>query len=337
MNMKSFGSCAAGDISAVTITDGQGMSAEIITLGAALRRLYVPDRSGNPVDVVLGYETAEDYMRGDYLGATVGRYANRIGNSEFTLNGVRYPVIANEGAHQLHGGPDGFTFRNFSVIPEEKKAVFRLTSPHMDQGFPGELQVEVIYSLETPGELKISYKAVSDRDTVVSMTNHAYFNLSGHASGTIDDQILSVAADYYTPADDELITNGEILSVERTDFDVRVPAPCGEIIRRRGMAKTKGMDHNMVLRGDAAAAVLESPRTGIRMETLTTEPGLQIYMSGGLHSDAGKDGAKYLTNHAICLETQHFPNSPRIPHFPSVVLKAGAEYRTETVYRFSAK
>ena len=334
--IRSFGSCAAGDITAVTITDGKGISAEILSLGATLRSLFVPGRDGKATDVVLGYETAEDYMKGDYFGATVGRYANRITGASFSLNGTEYKLPANEGRHQLHGGPGGFSFRNWTVIPYENKAVFRLVSPHMDQGFPGEMQAEVVYSLETPGELAISYEAVCDRDTVVNLTNHAYFNLAGHDSGRVDGHLLTVLADRYTPVDDDLIPSGEILPVNGSDFDLRRPVRLEEIFRRPALQATAGLDHNFVLNGETAA-VLFSPETGISLEILTDQPGLQVYTSGALKECRGKNGAVYGQNHAVCLETQHFPDSVHQPAFPSVVLKAGEIFRSRTVCRFAGR
>ena len=336
MNVRPFGSCASGDVTAVTIDDGQGLRAELISLGAAVRSLWVSGPDGKETDVALGYETAEDYLHGDYLGATVGRVANRIVGASFELNGVMYPLPANEGPHQLHGGPGGFTFRNWTVIPMERKVVFRLVSPHMDQGYPGEMHAEVTYSLETPGELAISYEAVCDRDTVVNLTNHSYFNLAGHASGPVWGQTVQINADRYTPVDSELIPTGEIAGVDGTDFDFRTPVAAEDAVRRPALIKTAGLDHNFVLNGEAAA-VLSCPATGITMEVLTTEPGLQVYMAGVLSSDRGKDGARYGQTHAVCLETQHYPDSVHHPNFPSVVLKAGDVFRSKTVYRFSRR
>ncbi len=336
MNVRPFGTCAEGGVTAVTIDDGQGLRAELISLGAAVRSLWVSGPDGTETDVALGYETAEDYLHGDYLGATVGRVANRIVGASFELNGTLYSLPANEGPHQLHGGPGGFAFRNWTVIPMERKVIFRLVSPHMDQGYPGEMHAEVTYSLETPGELSISYEAVCDRDTVVNLTNHSYFNLAGHASGPVWGQTVQINADRYTPVNAELIPTGEIAGVDGTDFDFRTPVAAEDAVRRPALVKTAGLDHNFVLNGESAA-VLSCLATGITMEVLTTEPGLQVYMAGVLSSDRGKDGTRYGQTHAVCLETQHYPDSVHHPDFPSVVLKAGDVFRSRTIYRFTRR
>ncbi|MBP5154171.1 MAG: galactose mutarotase [Lachnospiraceae bacterium] len=338
MNAVSFGRCPAGEVREITLSDGVGIRAKILTLGATLRSLFVPGRDGRPVDVVLGYDSAQEYYDGgNYFGASVGRNGNRIADAELPLNGCIWPLTANEGRHQLHGGRDGFSHRLWDVEADEKKAVFTLVSPHLDQGFPGTMTVQVCYSLETAGELSITYRAVSDRDTVFNMTNHAYFNLSGHDSGPADGHLLSLAADAYTEVRPDLIPTGRILPVAGTDFDLRAPTPVGEVRTRPALLATGGLDHNFVLRGTQPAAVLESPRSGIVLETLTDQPGLQVYMAGSLTACQGKNGARYDRHHAVCLETQHFPDAVHHADFPSTILRAGETGVTRTVYRFKRR
>ena len=311
------------------LTDGP-LSCSILTYGGALRTLTVPDREGRTVDIVLGYDTLKDYLVQDkYLGALIGRYANRIGSSRFSLDGKEYPLPSNDGANHLHGGNLGFDKQVWTVQSlTSSSATLTLTSPDGEEGYPGELKVSVTYTLRNRA-LEISYRAQSSKTTLCSLTNHAYFNLSGHASGLIDAQWFQLPSSRYTPVDTELIPIGDIVSVEGTAMDLTAPQPLGK----------REYDHNWVIDGwDGSlrlAARAWSLDTGIRMEVLTTLPGVQFYTGNFLGgSPKGKDGAPYAKHWAVCLETQYFPDSPNHRNFPSAKLAAGEIYESKTVYRF---
>lgn len=340
VTVKPFGSCKAGDISLITLSDASHMTVEFLSLGATVRSIIVPDKNGTPTDVSLGYESLEEYWNNDgYVGACVGRYANRIGNSRFTLNGREWKLCANEGKNQLHGGVAGFDKKNWSFTHTEYSVTFTLVSPHLEEGFPGELHVEVTYSLEKPGQLDIHYKARTNQDTVVNLTNHCYFNLGGQASGSLDDHIISIAASRYTPCGEGNIPTGDLASVDGTPLDLRMPTSLGDRFSHPMLRSTRGYDHNLVLDNPTKnpVAVLKCPATGIVLEVATTKPGIQLYSAGFLTPRKGKHGATYDIHHGVCLETQFFPDSPNNPHFPSAVLYAKDEYNHHTSYRFFAE
>ena len=312
---------------------GGGLSCGVITYGGALRTLTVPDRAGRPVDVVLGLDTLEDYRTQDkFLGALVGRYANRVGGSRFTLEGRTYPLPANDGANHLHGGPEGFDKKVWTIQEQTDSSVtLSLLSPDGEAGYPGELAVTAVYALRD-GALEISYRAEATETTLCNLTNHAYFNLSGHDSGPVDGHSVQVLAGRYTPVGDGLIPTGAVEPVEGTPMDLRTLQPLGE----------REFDHNWAVSGwDGTlrpAARAWSPDTGIAMETLTTLPGIQFYTGNFLDGcPAGKGGASYVKHGAFCLETQFFPDSPNQPSFPSAVLAKGQTYVSKTVYRFSTQ
>lgn len=331
-----FGTLDGRPISLVTLTDG-AMSVELLPYGAAIRSIRVPDRDGKIVDVCLGYDTAEEYARQDAcLGGTIGRCANRIGGAEFTIDGHTYPLTANEGKNQLHGGLVGFHKKWWADTIQGNRAVFTLDSPDGEEGFPGNLHVEVTYTL-LGGVLTVDYSARSDRDTVVNLTNHAYFNLAGHDAGRVDDHRLTVRAESYTPAGSDNVPTGAIVLVEGTPLDLRHGAWVGETADDPFFAATRGFDHNLVLTGGGEAAELWCPRTGIGMALSTTLPGVQVYSAGFLTQRPGKDGAVYGQRHAICLEPQFFPDAVHHENFPSPVLRAGQEYRQTISYRFFTK
>jgi len=315
---------------------------KIITYGGAVRSLTMPDRDGNPVDVVLGFDTLEDYMAQDkYIGALVGRYANRIGGAKFTLNGVEYPLAANDGENSLHGGNIGFDKQVWTV--EEfsgSEVTLSLVSPHGQEGYPGRLEVRVTYTL-SEGGLAIDYRAKSDQNTVCSLTSHSYFNLSGHDSGSVEGQYIRLKAGRYTPAAPGSIPTGEIAPVDGTPMDLRRAQKIGEHIDDDfdQLTMAGGYDHNWVIDkwggGPRTAATAWSPETGIGMNVLTTLPGVQFYTGNFIKGcPAGKGGAVYGDRHGFCLETQYFPDSPNQPGFPSCVLKAGEEYHSITIYSF---
>ena len=332
-----FGLLDGQPVALLTITDG-AMEAELIPFGAAVRSIRVPDRNGNTVDVCLGYDTPAEYRdQGGCLGGCLGRCANRIGGAKFTLNGVTYPLFANEGANTLHGGKVGFHKKLWAYTCGENSVTFTLDSPDGEEGFPGNLHVEVTYTLGN-GALTIDYRAVTDRDTVVNMTNHTYFNLAGHDGGRVDDHVLTIRASRYTPAGSGNIPTGEIASVEGTPLDLRRGAVLGDRLGDPFLAAGGGYDQNFVLDGgEGPAAELYCPRTGIAMEMTTTLEGTQLYTAGHLSNRPGTGGAVYDIAHAVCLETQHFPDAVNHENFPSPVLRAGQEFHETTSYRFFVK
>lgn len=311
--------------------------AEILPYGATLHALSVPDRHGVLRDVVLGYDSIEDYRRHDgYLGATVGRCANRIAGAQLELNGKLWHLTANEGTNQLHSGFCGLHQKDWSYEQTAENTVtLRTVSPHEEDGFPGTLEVAVTYTL-SGGALSIGYEAVADRDTVVNLTNHAYFNLAGHDGGAVTDHVLTVYADHYTPCGAGTIPTGEVRSVVGTALDLRSGAALGERLSAAELAEYHGYDHNFVLNG-ACAARLFCPRSGIAMTVETTLPGLQVYTAGFLTVRQGKGGCVYDRRHGVCLETQFWPDAVHHADFPSPVLRAGEVYRHKTVYRFTKK
>ena len=343
-NRTAFGRMPDGtQVDQITLKNGD-MACRIITYGGAVRSLTVPGRDGTPVDVALGFDTLEAYRVQDkYMGAIVGRYANRIGGAKFTLNGIEYPLYANDGPNSLHGGRAGFDKKVWTVERlAADSATLSLVSPDGEEGYPGTLAVAVAYTLAFGG-LDIEYRARCDKDTVCSITNHTYFNLSGHDSGSVEGQYIKLYASRYTPTAPGSIPTGEIAPVEGTPMDLRTAQPIGAHIGDPfdQLVMARGYDHNWVIDGyDDMAAVPAarawSPETGICLEAATTQPGVQFYTGnyvGGC--PAGKGGTAYGDRHGFCLETQCFPDSPNQPNFSPWVLRAGSEYRSGTVYRFS--
>jgi len=329
-----------------TLTNSKGVTAAITNYGGILVSLKVPDRAGQLADVVLGFDTLDGYLKGHpYFGAIIGRYGNRIAKARFTLNGVEYRLAPNEGENSLHGGIKGFDKAVWTAkeIDGGKALELSYLSKDGEEGFPGNLAVKVTYSLNDENELKIDYTATTDKDTVVNLTNHSYFNLAGQGEGDVLDHVVTINADRFTPVDSKLIPTGELRSVAGTPFDFRTPHRIGERINDRDeqLILGRGYDHNFVLNrtgeGLALAARVVEPKTGRVMEVLTTEPGMQFYTGNFLDSITGKGGKVYKQRYGFCLETQHFPDSPNKPEFPSVVLKPGQEYRSTTIYRFSVE
>ncbi len=344
MTVSSFGTTTSGQQAHLITLDNGQLRCSITTYGAALVSLEVPDKSGKARDVVLGFDTLTDYeTQTAFIGATVGRCANRIGGSRFTLNGREYPLPANEGPNLLHGGV-GFDKQIWAYEEAERGVKLSLTSPDMDQGFPGQLKASVTYTLDGTA-LTISYSAVSDRDTVCNLTNHSYFNLNGQGSGTAMYHTLQLNASAFTPvASSASIPTGELRPVDGTPMDFRSPTPIGLRINQEDeqLQFGGGYDHNWAIDGPAGtlrtAAVAESGESGIRMEVKTDLPGVQFYTTNGLAGvPAGKGGAIYRNRDAFCLETQFFPDSVNHSNFIQPILKAGALWRSQTVYAFSAK
>lgn len=329
------------------VVNSQGMQVEIGNLGGAILSLSVPDREGKFADVVLGFDSLREYqVNPPHFGVIIGRYANRIAHAKFSLDGVEYTLAKNHGEHHLHGGNHGFDKQMWAVqeVNEENAAGLRLfyVSEDGEEGYPGRLSVTVTYRLTEKNELRIDYYATTDKKTVINLTNHSYFNLSGAGAGDILDHILSVNAEAFTPVRDAgAIPTGEIRSVQGTPLDFRKPTSLGKRIDSDydQMQFGQGYDHNYVLKdGEGVlglAARAHDPNSGRGLEVLTTEPGVQLYTANHLDGTLkGKDGNKYGKRDAFCLETQHFPDSPNRPEFPSTVLAPGEEFTSTTVYKF---
>jgi len=342
-----FGKTPAGEpVELFTLTNSKGMRADIMTYGGILVSLKVPDRSGKPADVVLGFDTLDGYQSNPppYFGALIGRYGNRIGGGRFTLNGTEYKLAQNNGPNHLHGGLRGFDKVMWKArTPDAQNLELTYVSKDGEEGYPGNLTATVTYTLTDNNELKLDYRATTDKDTVLNLTNHSYFNLAGQGEGDILSHQIMINADRFTPVDSGLIPTGELRSVEGTPFDFRHPKAIGERIDAPDaqIILGKGYDHNFVLNrsgnGPELAAKVMDPKSGRMMEVLTTEPGVQFYTGNFLDgSIRGKGGKVYGRRFGLCLETQHFPDSPNKPNFPSVVLKPGAQYQTTTVYKFSS-
>ncbi len=342
MERTPFGAARDGRAVDEIILDNGILRCSLLTYGAALRGLVAQGRRG-PVDTVLGFDRMEDYEAQDqFMGAVVGRYANRIAGGRFTLDGQSYILDRNDGENHLHGGPAGFFSKVWKVEPWGKYgAAFSCESGDMEEGYPGRLKVSVTYCLEG-GALRLSYRAAADRATICNLTNHAYFNLNGHNAGGAMDQLLTLHASCYTPVGPGSIPTGVIAPVEGTPMDFRSPAAIGARIGQsfRQLELCSGYDHNWVVEGDPGtlrpAAVLEGAESGIRMEVETTLPGIQFYAGNYMAGcPAGKGGAEYGRRDAVCLETQFFPDTPNRPEFPQCVLRPGEAWEHETVFRFS--
>ena len=312
------------------LANSNGVEVSITNYGGTVTSIKVPDRNGVFGDVVLGYETIDEYMRNPrYFGALIGRHANRIALGKFVLNGVEYQLAQNNGANHLHGGYHGFDKKVWSVTEAENVLRLRYFSADGEENYPGNLTVDVDYSLNDVNELRIEYHATSDKDTIVNLTNHSYFNLAG--SGDILGHELMLNADAFTPVSDDLIPTGEIAPVENTRMDFRTARPIA----------SGGYDHNFVLRdwdngSFRLVARLREPLSGRVMEVLTTEPGIQFYSGNFLDGSlTGKGGVVYEQYAGLCLEAQHFPDAPNHPNFPTTVLRAGEQYHQVTVYRFT--
>ncbi len=336
-----FGSTAKGEkASLYTLRNKGGIEIGVTHYGAALVKVLIPDKDGKVQDVVLGYDSAKAYEEGGvHFGATVGRVANRIGGACFELNGKIYALTANDNGNSLHGGCDYYNKRMWRA--EEvtgQKVIFYLESPDGDQGYPGAVRISVTYELTDDNEIKLHYHAVSDADTLINLTNHSYFNLSGHASGPVLGQEVFIAADVFTRADAESVPTGEIVPVEGTPMDFRKYKAIGEAIGAdyEALILGQGYDHNWVLKGSGLRLVagMRSDKTGIVMEVLTDLPGMQFYTGNFLVSEQGKKGAVYSRRHGACFETQYFPDAVHKEHFEGPVIKAGASYDTVTIYRF---
>lgn len=347
---ESFGKTREGHpVEIYTLKSSQGLVAKVMTRGATLVQLLVPDRNGKAADVVLGFDDVAGYESEDnqYFGTTTGRVCNRIAKGKFTLEGKEYTLAINNEPNHLHGGVERsldkvvWTAKSFSN--EKGQGVkFTYTSPDGEEGYPGELKITVNYFVPSDGNsLAISYTATTDKATPVNLTNHSYFNLAGEGSATVLDHKLRLNADNYTPTDDTLIPTGKIATVEGTDLDFRKRTRIGDRIESIGETAAIGYDHNFVLNEKPAdakinfAAALVDPASGRLMRVSTTEPGIQFYSGNFLKGQKGKGGKTYAHRSAMCLETQHYPDSVNHPQFPTTILKSGETFESRTVFSFS--
>lgn len=344
---REFGKTPSGEtVELYTLKNAKGMEADISTYGGVIVSLKVPDRAGALGDVVLGFDDFQGYLLPPpYFGALIGRYGNRIGHARFTLDGVVYTLAKNDGDNSLHGGKRGFDKVLWHARPLNRQSLaLTYLSKDGEEGYPGNLSVTVAYTVTDHNELKIDYTAKTDKDTVLNLTNHSYFNLAGQGQGDILAHQLTLNADHYTPVDKGLIPTGELRSVAGTPFDFRQPHAIGE---RIGSSDEQiklggGYDHNFILNRSGGALSLAAKVTesasGRVMEVFTTEPAIQFYtgnfLDGTIH---GKGGKVYGRRSALCLETQHYPDSPNHPSFPSTELRPGETYHTTTVYRFAVE
>ena len=321
----------------MTLENRSGAAMTLLDYGATIQSLLIPDRQGRPVDVVLGYDTAEDYAKhGDYVGATIGRVGNRIGNAAFSLNGKTYLLAKNDGENCLHGGKEGFDRKIWELRKYENSIVCSRLSPDGEEGFPGNLTVTVRFTLTDDNRLIIRYDADTDADTLVNLTNHSYFNLNG--GGSVLDHHLQIFAERITANDSGCLPTGELFPVEGTAFDFRTEKEIGADIGadEEQLKLVGGYDVNYVLSG-RKAAVLYSPESGIEMAVETDLPGMQLYSSNCLSKRIGKKGRIIGERSAVCLETQLYPNAMACWGFPSPILRAGQHLCTETVYAFSCR
>jgi aldose 1-epimerase len=347
MQKQSFGKTEDGQqVDLYILTNKHGMQAAITNYGGTVVSLKVPDRSGKLDDVVLGYDTLDGYATGKaYIGATVGRYANRIAHASFTLDGNTYTLSKNDGDNHLHGGFNKRVWTAKDVSGSAGQALeLTYLSKDGEEGFPGNLPVKVVYTLTDKNELKIDYSATTDKDTVLNLTNHAYFNLAGQGNGDVLQTQIMIQADRFTPIDQFSIPTGELRGVKGTPFDFTTATAIGARIDQddQQLKMGNGYDHNWVLSNGTPGSLFlgaqaYDPHSGRVLEVLTTEPGIQLYTGNFLDGIHGKDGKVYNRRNAFCLETQHFPDSPNHPNFPTTELKPGQHFESTTVYKFSTK
>ena len=350
LNVKNFETVIDGDsVKLYTLKNKNGIEVTITNYGQRLISLHVPDKNGNFEDVVLGFPDLKNYMaKKNYYGATIGRYGNRIAKGQFEIDGKSYDLAINNNENHLHGGIKGFESVVWGVgAVNDNEIVFSRTSPHMEEGYPGKLEVKVTYTLTDSNELKINYTANTDKPTYVNLTHHSFFNLKGEGEGTVNDHILMLNADSFTPVNSGLIPTGEIKKVVGTPFDFTKPKSIGEDleIENEQLKYASGYDHNFVLNenpknkeGLVMAARIVEPTSGRTMEVYTDEPGMQFYGGNFLTgADIGKSGKPYVFRGSFCLETQHYPDSPNQPNFPSTRLDPGQMYTSNCVYKFGVQ
>ena len=348
LQQKNFDTIIDGKPVKLYWLENKDLKMAITNYGGRIVALWTPDQHGDLVDVSIGYDNIKDYVESDesYFGATIGRVGNRIAKGKFSLDGTAYSVVPNNNENALHGGEHGFQDKVWDAEqPNPKTLVLRYTSPDMEEGFPGNLVVKVTYSLTDTNTVKMEYEATTDKTTVVNLTNHTYFNLNGEGSGSILNHSLQLYADQFTPVDRGLIPTGELKDVQGTPFDFREPHTIGERIGEedRQLEFGGGYDHNFVLNGTKfngmnRAATVVGDASGIVMEVYTQEPGIQFYCGNFMASENTlKSGAKDDYRTAFCLETQHFPDAPNQPEFPSIILRPGEVYHTVSEYKFTVR
>lgn len=339
-----FGTARDGkDVYAFTLENANGMKARIINFGAVLVNLYVPDKNGNLTDVVLGYDKLEDYYgNASFIGVTIGPSANRVGNASFQIHGKTYQLDVNDGPNNLHSNKElGYHKRVWDVeAADDNSVTFSIEAPDGDMGFPGNKKISMTYTLSEDNSIKLAYHGTSDADTLINMTNHTYFNLSGHQAGSIEDHILTIHASRYTPVIPGAIPTGELAPVAGTPMDFTNPKPIGQDIREdfEQLKLGLGYDHNFVIDGADGTlreiAVVEDPKSGRKIKAFSNLPGVQFYAGNCIGEEKGKDGVLYGPRMGMCLETQYFPDSINKPEFPSVVFGPDRDYNAETVYQF---
>lgn len=350
ISREQWGTTAEGSVDRYLLSNGRGMRVALLTYGGIVQSLEVPDRHGDPANVVLGFDRLQGYLDNPapYFGALIGRYGNRIAEGRFTLDGATHRLPLNNGPNSLHGGTAGFDKHLWSATPLDQDGTvgldLRYVSPDGEQGYPGTLTVAVRYTLTPDHELRIDYQATTDAPTVVNLTNHSYFNLAGEGTGDVYHHKLQINASHITPVDARLIPTGRIAPVSGTPHDFRQPATIGSRLRTDDtqLRYAGGYDHNWVLdrqgNGLTLAAQLTEPTSGRTLSVHTTEPGLQFYSGNFLDGTiAGTSGRLYRQGDGLALETQHFPDSPNQPGFPSTVLRPGQTYRSTTVLRFGVE
>ena len=346
LSQHEWGSLPTGQpVELFTLRNARGIEASIITLGGRLVTLKTPDREGKLADIVLGFDSLAEYVaKNPYFGALVGRYANRIEDGQFAIDGHLYSLAKNNGPNSLHGGTEGFDKRIWHSEPQSDSdsmsLVLTYESQDGEEGFPGRLETRATYRLSDDDTLSIHYRATTDKPTVLNLTNHSYFNLGGQGSGTVVDHEVMINADTFTPVNEHLIPTGELRTVVNTPFDFQAPRRVGEQIDSADEQITlaHGYDHNFVIKGEGMrlAARAVHPFSGRSLEVHTTQPGLQFYTGNHLSDNlSGKVGAVYNFRSGFCFETQHFPDSPNQPSFPNVVLRPGLKYHQVTVFKFS--
>lgn len=344
-----FGRLSDGQVvEQLSLINANGMQVDILSLGGILRRWLVPTHTKKPVDIVLGFDTVEAYLADQaYLGAIVGRYANRIKHGKFAIGATHYEVDVNQGGNCLHGGTDGFNRRIWQsrIVSEtlNPSISLQLVSDDGDQGFPGQLKAEVVYTLTEENSLRIEYRATCEQTTLYNPTQHSYFNLAGHQSGDINSHLVQLFASHFTPTDANAIPTGKLLAVDNTPFDLRklTPVTQGLTSAHEQIKLGNGYDHNWCLDGYKAgskqgflAAIAKDSNSGLTMQVFTTMPGMQLYTANYLGAEPlGKNGVHYTGNGAVCFESQFYPDSPNQPHFPSAVLEKGQEFYSLTEYQ----
>ncbi|WP_026834721.1 aldose epimerase family protein [Eubacterium xylanophilum] len=340
-----FGKTSDGnEVTLFSIENKNGMKVDVIDYGAVIVRLFTADRDGKLEDIVLGFDDVASYeVNGCFFGAFIGRHGNRIGDAKFTLNGETYQLEKNDGKNNLHGGTPGYHKVMYAAKVEDNAVTFSRVSPDMEQGYPGNLELNVRYELTDDNELKITYSGCSDKDTLCNLTNHSYFNLKGHNGGMITDHEIMIKANQITLTSDDLIPDGSMEDVEGTPMDFREKKVIGDGIEAdyKPIKIAGGYDHNFALDKPIGAmekvCEVSEKSTGRVVEVFTDLPGMQFYTGNFIDKENGKEGAVYTKRTGLCLETQYFPNSVNVPSFESCVIKAGEKFQTTTTYRFSAK